>query len=482
MPDVKEIQAQDSERRYGPKATLAQCLATIAQSFLFIGLGMNLSISAIVIRDLYGNPNSEFSITITEASWYGSFLFIIHPVGCLLSGILQNKFGKKRCMILANVPSIFGWALLYCAHSSVLLCASTLLMGFSTGFGAGSTSSYVGEISEPRLRGSLGSLASTAMRVGTLLMYILGLFFDWRTVALYSAFCPIICICFVIFIPESPIWLIAKGRNDKAKKAMCWLRGWVEPEKINPEFLELVHYNEVSGTQGGKIDIDLNKKFLSNLAQFKSPAVYRPLRLMLIIFFVSFVVSIFPTRPFITKIMKEVGLSDNQNESLVLLTGLTSIGCIIATAIVHRTGKRLLTLLTLSINTLLLLSFGTYIISVKAEYFSSSPLISLTFLCSIYFVGSCGISCIPWMILIEVFPNKSRGIATSASSGLAYIILFTLTKSYLLVEMYLSLEYTMILFGCVGVFGMIYFYFYFPETENKTLLEIEEFFVSTKNG
>lgn len=48
--------------------------------------------------------------------------------------------------------------------------------------------------------------------------------------------------------------------------------------------------------------------------------------------------------------------------------------------------------------------------------------------------------------------------------------------------MYLSLEYTMILFGCVGVFGMIYFYFYFPETENKTLLEIEEFFVSTKNG
>lgn len=481
MTDAKEIEAQDSARRYGPKATLAQCLATIAQSFLFIGLGMNLSISAIVIRDLYRNPNSEFSITTTEASWYGSLLFIIHPVGCLLSGIVQDKFGKKRCMILANVPSIFGWVLLYSAHSSVLLCASTLLMGFSTGFGAGSTSSYVGEISEPRLRGSLGSLGSTAMRIGTLLMYILGLFFDWRTVALFSTFCPIICICFVLFIPESPIWLIAKGRNDKAKKAMCWLRGWVEPEQIKPEFLELVHYNEVSGTQGGKINID-DKRFFSNLAQFKNPAVYRPLRLMLIIFFVSFVVSIFPTRPFITKIMKEIGLFDNQNESLVLLTGLTSIGCIIATATVHRTGKRLLTILTLSINTVLLLSFGAYIISVKAEYFSSSPLISLTFLCSIYFFGSCGISCIPWMILIEVFPNKSRGVATSTTSGLAYIILFTLTKSYLIVEMYLSLEYTMILFGCVGVFGLIYFYFYLPETENKTLLEIEEFFVSTKNG
>jgi len=136
----------------------------------------------------------------------GSLLFIIYPVGCLLSGILQDKFGKKRCMILANVPSIIGWVFLYFAQSSMLLCASTLLMGLSTGFGAGSTSSYVGEISEPRLRGSLGSLGSMATRIGTLLMYILGLFFDWKTTALISMFCPIICICFVIFVRIN-IWL-----------------------------------------------------------------------------------------------------------------------------------------------------------------------------------------------------------------------------------------------------------------------------------
>ncbi|XP_025205967.1 facilitated trehalose transporter Tret1-like [Melanaphis sacchari] len=482
MSNVKEIQEQKSAQNYGPKATLAQCLATIAQSFLYIGLGMNVSMPAIVIRDLYQNPNSEFSITTTEASWYASLLFIFHPVGCLLSGILQDKFGKKRCMIFSNVPSFIGWVLLYSAQSSISLCASALLMGFSTGLGAESTSSYVGEITEPRLRGSLGSLGSAAMRIGSLLMYILGLFFDWRTSALISTFCPITCICFVIFIPESPIWLIAKGRNEKAEEAICWLRGWVEPEKIKPEFLELVHYNEVSGTRSGcNTDTD-DKKFFSNLTQFKNPAVYRPLRLMMIFFFVSFIVSMFPTRPFITKVMKEIDLFDHQNESLILLTGLTSIGCIITTATVHRVGKRLLTLLTLTLNTVLLFSLGAYIIAVKTEYLIPSPLISLTILCGIYFFGSCGISCIPWMTLIEVFPNKSRGVATSASLGLAYIILFTLTKSYLIIEMYLSLEYTMILFGCIGLFGLIYLYFYLPETENKTLLEIEEFFASNSKA
>jgi len=147
-----------------------------------------------------------FIIPIIRYSYFhilnftGSLLFIIYPIGCLASGILQDKFGKKLCMIFANVPSIIGWILLYSARSSVLLCASTLLMGFSMGLGAGSTSSYVGEISEPRLRGSLGSLGTTAMRMGATLMYVQGSFFDWRTTALYSTIFPIICICFIIFV------------------------------------------------------------------------------------------------------------------------------------------------------------------------------------------------------------------------------------------------------------------------------------------
>lgn len=50
-----------------------QTLATMAQSFLLIRLGMELSISLIVIRDLYQNPNKEFPLTVTEVSWYGMY-------------------------------------------------------------------------------------------------------------------------------------------------------------------------------------------------------------------------------------------------------------------------------------------------------------------------------------------------------------------------------------------------------------------------
>jgi len=129
-------------------------------------------------------------------------------------------------------------------------------------------------------------------------------------------------ICFYDFllqIPESPIWLVAKGKNKKAEMALCWLRGWVKPEAVKPEFLELIHYNEVSGTKVEKINDD-SDGLLSKLAHFKDPSVYKPLKLLMIYFFISFISSIFPTRPFMTKIMSTVDLTENQNEALVCIS------------------------------------------------------------------------------------------------------------------------------------------------------------------
>lgn len=112
--------------------------------------------------------------------------------------------------------------------------------------------------------------------------------------------------------------MVAKGKTEKAEEALCWLRGWVDPETVKHEFLDLVRYNEVSGFRGAKTDTNAgDENFLSKLAQFKDPSVYRPLKLMMIFFFIAYISSIFHTRPFITKIMSEVDIVNYQNESLV---------------------------------------------------------------------------------------------------------------------------------------------------------------------
>jgi len=85
---------------------------------------------------------------------------------------------------------------------------------------------------------------------------------------------------------------------------------------VKNEYLELVRYNEVSGAL--RITPDANHKNLfSKLAQFKDSSVYRPLRLTMFYFLISIIISGVPWKPFISKIMAEVGLLNNQSLLLV---------------------------------------------------------------------------------------------------------------------------------------------------------------------
>lgn len=102
-----------------------------------------------------------------------------------------------------------------------------------------------------------------------------------------------------------------------AIKSLCWLRGWTKPEAIKVEHFELVQYNQVSGAKG-ESDATGNKTFISKLREFKDPAVYRPLRLVMIFFFISNIVSMSPCKPYYSKIMTEVGISADDIQLLLV--------------------------------------------------------------------------------------------------------------------------------------------------------------------
>lgn len=94
-------------------------------------------------------------------------------------------------------------------------------------------------MTQPQFRGMLAATGTTCVITGILIQFILGTFFSWRTVALISSFLPLFTITALYFVPESPYWLLTKGRTEEAKRSLCWLRGWVPFQRTETEFNEI---------------------------------------------------------------------------------------------------------------------------------------------------------------------------------------------------------------------------------------------------
>lgn len=98
---------------------------------------------------------------------------------------------------------------------------------------------YVAEVTQPQFRGMLAATGTTCVITGIFIEFILGKFLAWRMVALVSTILPLITIVALFFVPESPHWLLTKGRVDEARYSLTWLRGWVPFHRVETEFNEI---------------------------------------------------------------------------------------------------------------------------------------------------------------------------------------------------------------------------------------------------
>jgi facilitated trehalose transporter len=84
---------------------------------------------------------------------------------------------------------------------------------------------YTSETTQPHLRGMLTALASIGISLGVLLQYTFGSFLTWQTISGMSAALPVIALVLMCFLPETPNYLVAKSKPDKAMASLARLRG-----------------------------------------------------------------------------------------------------------------------------------------------------------------------------------------------------------------------------------------------------------------
>ncbi|MGH8891309.1 MAG: MFS transporter, partial [Acidothermaceae bacterium] len=153
--------------------------------------------------------------------------------GALLAGPLTDRFGRRSLLIVDALIYAIGAILSAVTwHVAVLMTARTLI-GLAIGADSAIATAYIAEYAPAKRRGSLSMLQQWMITVGILVSYLVALFIlkvwpeasdvDWRWFFGLGAIPAIIGLILRFEMPESPRWLIRKGRYEQAQRVFARL-------------------------------------------------------------------------------------------------------------------------------------------------------------------------------------------------------------------------------------------------------------------
>jgi len=463
---LKKWQEWDTEDVDEPAITFRfrQYTAAVSATMSLVASGAVFCWPTPLLPLLLG-PDSPVSMTPQEASWMVSFV----EVGCLLSplviGFLCDYYGRKLCiLIIAPVFLITTIQVVY-IKTVISLSIARALQGVAMAFPYTVVPLYLGEIASKEVRGTITSFFHVAWGLGCLFPYCVGPFLSYEVYTYVTLLLTLIFFIYFIWCPDTPYYYFMKKRPLKAAKALRRLRDSVTEQKIQEELLEIQTEVQKSMTDKGTWkDV------------FATPADRRALLLLIIVGVVSFLsgqnaILIYATDTF-TKFPTIVS-----PDWVTFAIGVAAIlGSTLALYTSDTFGRRTL-LITSSIGcmvSLLVASAYFYLHSDKKIVSPSVSWIAPLALIMYNFFVTAGMHPVCVTYTSELFPTKTRGVASSISSFNLTICSFLVLKLYETLSSMIGIYFIYLSFGITCFIGTILFYYMMPETKGKTFLEIRE--------
>ncbi|KAJ9588984.1 hypothetical protein L9F63_017719 [Diploptera punctata] len=445
---------------------------------------MTLGFSAVALPPMQGD-NHRPSVSNQQASWIASIASISIPAGCLMIGGLLDQVGRRRSMMLLNVPAILGWVLIATTseHQHLFfyqIYAGRLLTGIATGMASTPATVYLSEVADRNLRGALVTWTSIGISLGILIVYILGAILqeNWRVVAGLSICFPALSIiCIWLLVPESPVWLASKGYIQEAELVMKKMRG-VSLENNLPEELQ----QELDTiAQNNNDNCRQHRSWRDLMKILKKPESYKPLLIMNAFFFFQQWSGIFVVVFYAVSIVKETGVSFDGYIASVLIGITRLIVSIVISYASKKYGRRILTNISgigMTCSICVLAAFLTFMNDgiLRRETAVSLNWIPISALIMYILTSSIGFLTLPWAMIGEVFPYEIRGPACGFTTCLAYIFSFIIVKLYPEMKDVWGNHGVFIFYTIIALIGSITMFKYLPETQGRTLEQIQQNF------
>lgn len=348
-----------------------------------------------------------------------------------------------------------------------------------TGLGVGLASVlvplYIAESAPTRLRGALGSANQFLIAGGVVVINSLGLpivqdALWWKNMVLISAIPVVVVLVGILTVGvETPRWLISKGKNQEAEKSLRFLRG---PEyNISPELAEL----QKTANSSAKSD-DL-KRIPVNKWNFLFCKALRPLLLGVCLQLLQQWSGINAIMFHTTELF--VPVSDNLTaeqqttalQGAILVNVVQFIMCGVTVISMNKAGRRFFLMLSYSGMGIAGLLMG---IAFQYEWSTLARMIVIMVYLSFFSLGSGPVT---WLVCSEIYPSAVRELAMALSTLVNWISAFGVTAALSPMRNAIKDQGVFWLFAAVSFLGVALVYFLLPETKDKSLEEIENYFI-----
>jgi SP family facilitated glucose transporter-like MFS transporter 8 len=440
---------------------------------------------------------------------FGSLINFGCLAGALLGGSFVDRFGKKKGMFMGNLFGVVGWLLIvmvpnpasksgsmlesakHSNHTEIgwdgvhsdaanesgihtMLMVARMAIGIGVGIICCSVNAYQVELSTLKLRGAVGTMFQFGIVIGIFITYLIGSVISWKMLAIISLGISGAGCILLIFLPESPIWLVSKGRDREARAALVKVRNPAVGD-IDDMLAKMKDTVSNSGDGNEKAGFSF---LISDKASRK--ALFIGVGLMVVQQFGGINAVMFYCGTILQAVTN--GDVDKANKLAVGSQALQLVTTGLSAFMMDRAGRKPILLWAAAGQAICSTLLGLYFVGIVSQ-----ESIALVGLYGYIFFFASGMGAIPWSIMAEIFDPKVKGLASSLATAmnwlLSWVITFTVNdlkgawqkvfdKHNPNADLNAGMGGVFFTYGSISLLGCFFIWFVIPETKGKEIGQI----------